>query len=32
MAQGQNRNSEEIDALIKLVGGLSERKNGKAES
>jgi methyl-accepting chemotaxis protein len=32
MAEGQNRRDEEIDALVKLVGGLVERKNGKAES
>jgi ABC-type transporter Mla subunit MlaD len=32
MAEGQNRRDEEIDALFKLVGGLIERKNGKAES
>ena len=32
VAEGQQRNNEEIDALVKLVGGLIERKNGKAES
>lgn len=31
MAEGQNRHDEEIDALIKLVGGLIERNNGKSE-
>lgn len=32
VVEGQHRHSEEIDALIKLVGGLIERKNGKPES
>ena len=32
MAEGQHRHDEEIDALIKLVGGVIERKNGKSES
>ncbi|HEX8422297.1 MAG TPA: hypothetical protein VF634_02745 [Pyrinomonadaceae bacterium] len=32
MAEGHNRRDEEIDALFKLVGGLIERENGKAES
>lgn len=33
MAEGQNRRDEEIDALVKLVGGLIEgRRNGKSES
>jgi hypothetical protein len=29
---GSDMTGEEIDALFKLVGGLVERKNGKAES
>jgi chromosome segregation ATPase len=32
VVEGQQRHSEEIDALIKLVGGVIERKNGKSES
>lgn len=32
VVEGQQRHGEEIDALIKLVGGLIERKNGKPES
>ena len=32
IAESQNRHDEEIDALIKLVGGLIEgRRNGKSE-
>jgi len=32
VVEGQNRHHEEIDALIKLVGGLIESRNGKSES
>lgn len=32
VVEGQNRHEEEIDALIKLVGGVIERGNGQAES
>ena len=33
VVEGQQRNSEDIDALVKLVGGLIEgRRNGKSES
>ncbi|HEV7906191.1 MAG TPA: hypothetical protein VGO96_20285 [Pyrinomonadaceae bacterium] len=32
VVEGQQRNTEDIDALVKLVGGLIERKNGNAEN
>lgn len=33
VVEGQQRNTEDIDALVKLVGGLIDgRRNGKSES
>ena len=32
IAEITQRNSEEIDALVKLVGGVIERGNGKSEN
>jgi len=32
VVEGQQSNRDDIDALVKLVGGLIERKNGKSES